>query len=194
MAKVAMIAAAFLVLASAAHAKVGEPGFDRHDPRGFGQIEIPKAGPVKQARAKTKKPAPAKRTAKAESAPVAKAIAEKPAAEDSGLVEKARQFLGTNPTGWARLWCGRFMAMIAPDLAAKVKNPNWARAWASLPRTVAKVGVIVVLTRGAKGGHIGVVSGFDNRGNPRVVSGNHNRKVAEAVYSKRRVIAYVGGG
>lgn len=110
------------------------------------------------------------------------------------LVEKARAFLGTNPTGWSRVWCGRFMAMIAPELAAKVSNPNLARAWASLPRAAPQVGAIVVLARGKGGGHIGVVSGFDDNGNPRVVSGNHNRRVAESVYPKSRVIAYVSGG
>ncbi len=108
------------------------------------------------------------------------------------LVEKARAYLGTNPTGWRHVWCGRFMAMIAPDLAVRVGNPNLARDWASLPKTTPRVGAIVVLSRG-KGGHIGVVSGFDEHGNPRVVSGNHNRRVAESVYPKSRVIAYVGG-
>lgn len=109
---------------------------------------------------------------------------------DGDLLAKARKYLGTNPTGWAHLWCARFMAMIAPELARKIDNPNWARDWADLPKVKPRPGVIVVLRRG-NGGHIGVVSGFDRRGNPRVVSGNHNRRVAEAVYPKSRVIAYV---
>jgi hypothetical protein len=40
------------------------------------------------------------------------------------------------------------------------------------------------------GGHVGVVSGIDANGDPIVISGNHNRKVAEAVYPRHRVYAY----
>jgi len=112
------------------------------------------------------------------------------AIRDSALIDRARKYLGTNPTGWARVWCGRFMALIAPDLARRVPNPNWARDWARLPHVKPRVGAIVVLTRRG-GGHVGVVSGFDRRGNPVVVSGNHNRRVAESVYPKSRVVAYV---
>lgn len=112
---------------------------------------------------------------------------------EPSLLELARRHLGTNPTGWARLWCGRFMEMIAPKAARRVSNPHLARSWATLPRSTPQVGAIVVLTRGRdpNAGHIGVVSGFDRRGNPRVVSGNHNRRVAESVYPKSRVVAYV---
>lgn len=108
------------------------------------------------------------------------------------LVAEAKRYLGTNPTGWGSVWCGRFMAMIAPSAAARVKNPNWARDWAALPKTAPRVGAIAVLKRG-RGGHIGVVSGFDRQGNPIIISGNHNRRVGEGVYSKHRVIAYVSG-
>ena len=41
------------------------------------------------------------------------------------------------------------------------------------------------------GGHVGVVSGIDAKGNPIVVSGNHGRRVAESVYSRSRIYAYV---
>lgn len=109
------------------------------------------------------------------------------------LLARARAFLGRNPGGWKHpsLWCGEFMARIAPELARRLDNPAWARDWADLPHVKPRVGAIVVLARG-HGGHIGVVSGFDRRGNPRVISGNHGHRVAEGVYSKRRVIAYVG--
>lgn len=108
----------------------------------------------------------------------------------SSLVEKARAYLGTNPTGWKSLWCGRFMAMIAPLAAHHVKNPNLARAWAVLRHIAPRIGAIAVLSRGS-GGHVGVVSGFDDRGNPRIISGNHGHRVGEGFYPKRRVIAYV---
>lgn len=109
------------------------------------------------------------------------------------LVSRARSYMHTNPTGWRRLWCGRFLAMIAPDAAAQVKNPNRARSWASLPRTSPSIGAIVVMTRGKGGGHVGVVTGFDANGNPIVISGNHNNRVDEGVYPRSRVIAYVSG-
>ncbi len=112
--------------------------------------------------------------------------------EDRGLalLAKARHYLGTNPTGWRNLWCAKFIAMLAPDLAKRVDNPNWARDWAVLPKAKPKPGVIVVLKRG-NGGHIGILARFDRRGNPVIISGNHGHRVAEGVYSKSRVIAYV---
>lgn len=111
----------------------------------------------------------------------------------SGLVATARAYMGTNPTGWSRVWCGRFMAMIAPEAARRVSNPNMARSWAGLPRVAGcQVGAIAVLARGRRGGHVGVVSDCTERG-PRIVSGNHNRRVGEAVYPAGRVLAYVSG-
>lgn len=109
----------------------------------------------------------------------------------SDLVARARAYMGTNPTGWGSLWCGRFMAMIAPEAAKRVRNPNMARDWAALPNRSRQcaVGRIAVLSRG-KGGHVGVVSDCTPRG-PKIVSGNHNRKVGEAVYPRHRVLVYV---
>jgi hypothetical protein len=47
------------------------------------------------------------------------------------------------------------------------------------------------LSRGPRGGHVGVISGIDPKGNVILVSGNHNNTVAEAVYPRRRILAYV---
>lgn len=112
------------------------------------------------------------------------------------LVARAQKHLGTNPTGWRSLWCARFMAMIAPELARKVPNPNLARSWAVLPKVKPAPNTIAILARGRNptAGHIGVVKGFDRKGNPIVISGNHNRRVAQSVYPKHRVVAYVGQG
>src|SRR5690606_33145308 len=54
-----------------------------------------------------------------------------------------------------------------------------------------EVGAIAVLTRGKRGGHVGVVSGVDANGNPVIISGNHNGRVGVAVYPRSRVVAYV---
>jgi uncharacterized protein (TIGR02594 family) len=113
---------------------------------------------------------------------------------DSGtseLIARARRYLGTNPTGWRHVWCGRFMAMIAPGAAHRIGNPNLARNWARLPHTGPQVGAIAVLTRRG-GGHVGVVAGFSGR-NPVLISGNHGDRVGVGVYPAQRVIAYVRG-
>jgi hypothetical protein len=48
-----------------------------------------------------------------------------------------------------------------------------------------------VLTRGRRGGHVGVVTGIDSHGNPIIISGNYGHRVGEATYPRARVIAYV---
>ena len=53
-----------------------------------------------------------------------------------------------------------------------------------------QVGAIAVMGRRG-GGHVGVVSGIDSRGNPIIVSGNHGHRVAESVYPRGRIFAYV---
>jgi uncharacterized protein (TIGR02594 family) len=57
-----------------------------------------------------------------------------------------------------------------------------------------QVGALAVMSRGRSGGHVGVVSGIDPSGNVIVVSGNHNNTVAESVYPRRRILAYVMPG
>lgn len=106
-------------------------------------------------------------------------------------LERARKYTGTNPTGWASLWCAKFMTMIEPQLAQKLKNPNLAREWAQLPKAPKQVGSIVVLSRGS-GGHIGIITKVMPNGDLVILSGNHNHKVAEGRYSKRRILAIVG--
>lgn len=108
------------------------------------------------------------------------------------LVARARAYMGTNPTGWSRLWCGKFMEMIAPSAAARISNPALARNWiAAGPRVPCSTGTVAVLGRGRRGGHVGVVSGVDANGNLMIVSGNHNRTVGEGLYSRSRVIGCV---
>jgi uncharacterized protein (TIGR02594 family) len=68
---------------------------------------------------------------------------------------------------------------------------NLARAYAGYGRRVSgpQVGAIAVMNH-----HVGVVSGIDPNGNPIIVSGNHNRTVAESVYPRGRIAAYVMPG
>lgn len=111
----------------------------------------------------------------------------------SSLVAEARRFIGGNPTGRARLWCARFMNMVLQKTGHRGTGSDMARSFASYGHRVSgpQVGAIAVISRGRRGGHVGVVSGVDAKGNPIIVSGNHGRKVAEAVYPRGRVYAYV---
>ena len=107
------------------------------------------------------------------------------------LVSEARRYLGGNPTGRRSLWCGAFMDMVLKHTGHR-GGGNLARAYASYGTRVSgpQVGAIAVMARGG-GGHVGVVTGVDASGNPIVISGNHNNTVAEAVYPRSRIIAYV---
>ncbi|HVY57072.1 MAG TPA: TIGR02594 family protein [Xanthobacteraceae bacterium] len=104
---------------------------------------------------------------------------------------EARHYLGTNPTGRRHDWCGAFMDLVL----RKTGHPgggNLALAYSHYGTRVSgpRVGAIAVMGRRG-GGHVGVVTGVDANGNPIIVSGNHNHTVAEAVYPRRRIIAYV---
>jgi len=123
----------------------------------------------------------------------AKAASDAMASVGADIIAEARRWIGTNPTGRARLWCARFMNFVLKRTGYTGTSSDMARSFASYGRRLTKprVGAIVVLTRGRNGGHVGVVTGFDANGNPKIISGNHSRRVAEAVYPKGRAYAYV---
>lgn len=109
------------------------------------------------------------------------------------LVAEARKYMGTNPTARTRLWCATFMNFVLAKVGYAGTNSDAAKSFAYYGRRISEpqVGAIAVLTRGKNGGHVGVVSGIDKSGNPIIISGNHNKRVGEAVYARSRVIAYV---
>jgi uncharacterized protein (TIGR02594 family) len=109
------------------------------------------------------------------------------------LVSEARKYMGTNPTARKKLWCATFMNMVLAKAGYAGTNSDAAKSFAYYGRRVSepRVGAIAVLSRGKRGGHVGVVSGIDSHGNPIIISGNHNKRVGEATYSRKRVIAYV---
>jgi uncharacterized protein (TIGR02594 family) len=84
------------------------------------------------------------------------------------------------------------MNMVLQRSGHKTTGSNMARSFASYGRRVSgpQVGAIAVMGRRG-GGHVGVVSGIDAKGNPIIISGNHSRRVAESTYSRGRVYAYV---
>jgi uncharacterized protein (TIGR02594 family) len=108
------------------------------------------------------------------------------------LVSEARQWLGTNPTNRRTLWCGAFMNFVLERSGYRRGKSDLARSFASYGRRLPgpQVGAIAVMARGG-GGHVGVVSGFDGKGNPIIISGNHANSVREVVYPRGRIYAYV---
>ena len=53
-----------------------------------------------------------------------------------------------------------------------------------------QVGAIAVMARRG-GGHVGIITGVDARGNPIMISGNNGNRVREAPVSRGRIYAYV---
>ena len=111
----------------------------------------------------------------------------------SNVVAEARRYIGSNPTGRGRLWCARFMNMVLQRSGHTGTGSDMARSFSSYGQRISgpQVGAIAVMSRGRRGGHVGVVSGIDPKGNPIIVSGNHGNRVAESVYSRGRIYAYV---
>ena len=111
----------------------------------------------------------------------------------SSLVAEARRYLGGNPTGRSSLWCAAFMNLVLERSGRKGTGSNMASSFASYGTRISgpQVGAIAVMSRGRRGGHVGIVSGIDSNGNPIIISGNHGRRVAKSTYSRGRIYAYV---
>lgn len=103
-------------------------------------------------------------------------------------IEKARPYIGMNARQLGlplRLWCADFMNML---FGGKDRRAiSYARRGS--PASYGCTNCIAV-TRRRGGHHVGIVKGYDGRGNPILISGNHGRKVGIGVYSKSVVIAY----
>lgn len=112
----------------------------------------------------------------------------------SSIVYEARQHLGKGAVfGRSNLWCARFMNYVLERTGKKGTGSDLARSFASYGTRISgpQVGAIAVMSRGRRGGHVGIVSGIDRNGNPIIISGNHRKRVAESVYPRRRIYAYV---
>ena len=105
---------------------------------------------------------------------------------------EARRYLGGNPTGWAHDWCGRFMNLVLERTGHRGTGSNFALSFARYGRRLSgpQVGALAVMARRG-GGHVGVVSGVLANGDVRVISGNHGHKVAESIYRRGRILAFV---
>lgn len=112
----------------------------------------------------------------------------------SRLVDIARSQLGNGPIyGRRDLWCARFANYVVQRAGYRGTGSDMASSFASYGQRVAgpQVGAIAVMSRGRRGGHVGIVSGIAADGNPIIISGNHARAVREAEYPAGRVYAYV---
>ena len=111
-----------------------------------------------------------------------------------GLVREARRYLGSDwrPFGRRTLWCAVFANHVLRKLGYRGTGSALARSFASYGVRVSgpQVGSIAVMSRGRRGGHVGIVSGVTRRGVV-VISGNHGRRVAESVYPRGMIYAYV---
>jgi uncharacterized protein (TIGR02594 family) len=108
-------------------------------------------------------------------------------------ISVARQYKGTNPTGQKSQWCADFMNFVLARSGLEGTSSRAAGSFASYGQRLSgpKVGAIAVIARGKSAGHVGIVTDIDPNGNPILISGNYNNTVAEATYSRGRVIAYV---
>ena len=103
-------------------------------------------------------------------------------------IDKAQVYIGMNARQLGlplRLWCADFMNMLFGG------SDRRAISYASRG-TPAAYGCTncVAVTRRKGGHHVGIVKGYDGRGNPLLISGNHGRRVGIGTYSKSAVIAY----
>ncbi|MGY8636346.1 TIGR02594 family protein [Bradyrhizobium sp. 14AA] len=111
----------------------------------------------------------------------------------SGLVSEARRYIGGNPTGRGSLWCARFMNMVLQHTGHQGTGSDMASSFARYGTRVSgpQVGAIAVMSRGGRGGHVGIITGVDAQGNPIMISGNNGNRVREAPISRGRIYAYV---
>lgn len=113
----------------------------------------------------------------------------------SSLVSIARADIGKGPRQMgvpSRLWCADAMNVWLRRAGYKGTGSRAARSFKRYGQRLSgpQAGAIVVFPRGRSGGHVGVISAV-NGSTIRVISGNHNNRVAEADYPTARAIAFV---
>jgi uncharacterized protein (TIGR02594 family) len=84
------------------------------------------------------------------------------------------------------------MNMVLQNTGHRGTGSDKASSFAGYGRRISgpQVGAIAVMNRGG-GGHVGIITGVDARGNPTMISGNYGHRVREASVSPGRIYAYV---
>ncbi|MBR0698150.1 TIGR02594 family protein [Bradyrhizobium lablabi] len=110
----------------------------------------------------------------------------------SAIVSEARRYLGGNPTGRGSLWCARFMNLVLQHSGYRGTGSDMAKSFAKYGERISgpQVGAIAVMSRRG-GGHVGIITGIDAKGNPIMISGNNGNRVREAPVSRGRIYTYV---
>lgn len=105
-------------------------------------------------------------------------------ARASADIGKTAYEVGVRPTLWCAAWLNKVLG--------GGTGSDLARSYITYGRPAAPgcVGCIAVLMRGKRGGHVGIVTGYDTHSNPILISGNHNRRVGAGAYPRARVIAW----
>lgn len=85
----------------------------------------------------------------------------------------------------SRLWCADFMNMLFGGRDRRAIS--YARRGS--PASHGCVNCVAV-TKRRGGHHVGIVKGYDRKGNPILISGNHGRKVGIGKYPRYAVVAY----
>lgn len=97
------------------------------------------------------------------------------------------------PADCPRDWCGCWARLQIGSTDTRLNySLNWPRLLTVVGGRCSEpiIGAWAVMHR-AGGGHVGHVTGVDDKGNPIIISGNHNHRVGEGVYPRCRIIAYV---
>jgi uncharacterized protein (TIGR02594 family) len=104
------------------------------------------------------------------------------------LISRAMSYVGSTASQLGlpvRLWCADFMNMLVGGKDRRAISFMSRGSPASYGCTNC-----VAVTRRKGGGHVGIVKGYDTKGNPILISGNHSRRVGVGTYSRNSVIAY----
>jgi len=111
----------------------------------------------------------------------------------SNVVAEARKYLGGNPTGRGSLWCARFANMVLQHSGYRGTGSDMASSFAKYGQRVSgpQVGAIAVMSRGRRGGHVGIITGTDAAGDPIMIAGKNGNRVREAPVSRGPIYAYV---
>lgn len=109
------------------------------------------------------------------------------AAPASGLVAVAERYIGSNPTGWAHVWCARFLnAVVLPALGVRGTGDDRAISFArwGLPAGP-RPGAVAVFAH-----HVTLVVRVNGDGTFDGLGGNQGHRVSVGRYPVAQVVAW----
>lgn len=105
----------------------------------------------------------------------------------SGLVAVAERYLGSNPTGWAHVWCARFLnTVVLPAVGLHGTDDNTAISFARWGSpSGAHPGAVAVMSH-----HVTLVVRVNGDGTFDGLGGNQGHRVSISRYPMGRVVAW----